>query len=122
MIKMFNFYGLKQPMWAVNFNNKHVSVLLCGHVEAVTWAWCVFQVYMACQSMLMVLVGYTPEHQTEQHNGVPSSQQELQQHFTFTEDAESIVTEVRPRFPTAVCRLVWASDKTWRQQLKHKLS
>ncbi|XP_037553916.1 solute carrier family 22 member 15 [Nematolebias whitei] len=51
------------------------------------------KVYMACQSMLIVLVGYTPEHRIEQHNGVSSSQQELQQHVTFTEDAESIVTE-----------------------------
>lgn len=59
---------------------------------------------MACQSMLIVLVGYTPEHRIEQHNEVLSSQQELQQHVTFTEDAESIVTEVsEPRVPTSVC-------------------
>ncbi|XP_013878466.1 solute carrier family 22 member 15 isoform X1 [Austrofundulus limnaeus] len=51
------------------------------------------QVYMACQSMLIVLVGYTPAYRIEQQNGVPSNQQELQQHVTFTENAESIVTE-----------------------------
>ncbi|XP_071336015.1 solute carrier family 22 member 15 isoform X2 [Trachinotus anak] len=52
------------------------------------------QVYMACQSMLIVLVGSTPEYRIEQQkSGVPSSQQELLQHVTFTEDIDSIVTE-----------------------------
>ncbi|XP_039478064.1 solute carrier family 22 member 15 [Oreochromis aureus] len=49
------------------------------------------QVYMACQSMLIVLVGFTPEYRIEQHqqqDGVPVSQ-----HVTFTENVDSIVTE-----------------------------
>ncbi|XP_035760648.1 solute carrier family 22 member 15 [Neolamprologus brichardi] len=50
------------------------------------------QVYMACQSMLIVLVGFTPEYRTEQQHqqqdGVPVSQ-----HVTFTENVDSIVTE-----------------------------
>uniref|UniRef100_A0A3P8T6Y2 Solute carrier family 22 member 15 n=1 Tax=Amphiprion percula TaxID=161767 RepID=A0A3P8T6Y2_AMPPE len=48
------------------------------------------QVYMACQSMLIVLVGSTPEYRTEQQDIVPSSQQPA---VTFTEDIDSIVTE-----------------------------
>uniref|UniRef100_A0A8C3GA92 Solute carrier family 22 member 15 n=1 Tax=Cyclopterus lumpus TaxID=8103 RepID=A0A8C3GA92_CYCLU len=51
------------------------------------------QVYMACQSMLIVLVGTTPEYHIEQQVGVPASQLELHQHVTFTEDIDSIVTE-----------------------------
>uniref|UniRef100_A0A8C3AP39 Solute carrier family 22 member 15 n=1 Tax=Cyclopterus lumpus TaxID=8103 RepID=A0A8C3AP39_CYCLU len=50
-------------------------------------------VYMACQSMLIVLVGTTPEYHIEQQVGVPASQLELHQHVTFTEDIDSIVTE-----------------------------
>lgn len=47
---------------------------------------------MACQSMLIVLVGFTPEYRIEQphQDGVPVSQ-----HVTFTENVDSIVTEVR---------------------------
>ncbi|XP_029031542.1 solute carrier family 22 member 15 isoform X2 [Betta splendens] len=44
------------------------------------------QVYMACQSMLMVLVGYTPQYRTEQQEGSALS-------ITFTEDVDSIATE-----------------------------
>ncbi|XP_047458570.1 solute carrier family 22 member 15 [Mugil cephalus] len=51
------------------------------------------QVYMACQSMLIVLVGYTPEYRVEPQDGVPSNQQEHPQRVTFTEDIDSIVTE-----------------------------
>ncbi|KAM4729972.1 solute carrier family 22 member 15 isoform 2-T2 [Anableps anableps] len=51
------------------------------------------QVYMACQSMLIVLVGYTPEYQIEKQDGGPAGHRELQQHVTFTEDVDSIVTE-----------------------------
>ncbi|XP_068597066.1 LOW QUALITY PROTEIN: solute carrier family 22 member 15, partial [Brachionichthys hirsutus] len=51
------------------------------------------QVYMACQSMLIVLVGQTPEYRLEQQDGVPLSQQELVQRVTFTEDMDTIVTE-----------------------------
>ncbi|XP_026165963.1 solute carrier family 22 member 15 isoform X1 [Mastacembelus armatus] len=51
------------------------------------------QVYMACQSMLIVLVGSTPEYQVEQQDGAAFSLQELPQHVTFTEDIDSIVTE-----------------------------
>lgn len=57
----------------------------------VTVVICVSQVYMACQSMLIVLVGSTPAYRIEQQEGVPSSQQRV----TFTEDIDSIVTEVR---------------------------
>lgn len=49
------------------------------------------QVYMACQSMLMVLVGAIPEYHIE--GGSITSQQELIQRITFTEDIDSIVTE-----------------------------
>ncbi|KAG7501338.1 solute carrier family 22 member 15 isoform X2 [Solea senegalensis] len=45
------------------------------------------QVYMACQSMLMVLVGSTPEYRVEPQDDTSS------QHVTFTEDVDSIVTE-----------------------------
>nr|XP_020462319.1 solute carrier family 22 member 15 [Monopterus albus] len=51
------------------------------------------QVYMACQSMLIVLVGSTPQFRIEQQEGAPLSQQELPQQVTFTEDIDSIVTE-----------------------------
>ncbi|XP_040035392.1 solute carrier family 22 member 15 [Gasterosteus aculeatus] len=51
------------------------------------------QVYMACQSMLIILVGSTPEYRMEPQDGVPSGQQELLQRVTFTEDIDSIVTE-----------------------------
>lgn len=54
----------------------------------------VFQVYMACQSMLIVLVGYTPEYRVEKQDSGSSGHRELQQHVIFTEDADSIVTEV----------------------------
>ncbi|KAM9726848.1 LOW QUALITY PROTEIN: solute carrier family 22 member 15 [Menidia menidia] len=47
------------------------------------------QVYMASQSMLIVLIGSTPEHRVDQPDGVPLSRQ----HVTFTEDVDSIVTE-----------------------------
>ncbi|KAK2824686.1 hypothetical protein Q5P01_021861 [Channa striata] len=52
----------------------------------------VTQVYMACQSMLIVLVGHTPEYRIEPQ-GTAFSQQELLHHVTFTEDVDSIVTE-----------------------------
>ncbi|XP_041803537.1 solute carrier family 22 member 15 [Chelmon rostratus] len=51
------------------------------------------QVYMACQSMLIVLVGSTPEYRIEQLDAAPSSQQELLQRVVFTEDLDTIVTE-----------------------------
>uniref|UniRef100_H2U423 Solute carrier family 22 member 15 n=1 Tax=Takifugu rubripes TaxID=31033 RepID=H2U423_TAKRU len=50
------------------------------------------QVYMAFQSMLIVLIGSTPEYHVEQQQ-VPSSSQELVQRVVFTEDFDSIVTE-----------------------------
>uniref|UniRef100_A0A674N9B1 Solute carrier family 22 member 15 n=1 Tax=Takifugu rubripes TaxID=31033 RepID=A0A674N9B1_TAKRU len=49
-------------------------------------------VYMAFQSMLIVLIGSTPEYHVEQQQ-VPSSSQELVQRVVFTEDFDSIVTE-----------------------------
>lgn len=50
---------------------------------------------MACQSMLIVLIGSTPQYRLEQQDGVPSGQQVLPQRVVFTEDVDSIVTEVR---------------------------
>ncbi len=73
---------------------------------------CVFQVYMACQSMLIVLVGSTPQYRIEQQDGVPPGQQELLQRVVFTEDIDSIVTEVRE--PEFICK---ASDSA-RVELK----
>lgn len=50
-----------------------------------------FQVYMACQSMLIVLVGSTPEYRVEQQDGVTSDHHNR---VVFTEDIDTIVTEV----------------------------
>ncbi|XP_028278777.1 solute carrier family 22 member 15-like [Parambassis ranga] len=51
------------------------------------------QVYMACQCMLIVLVGATPEYRIEKQDSDLSSQQEQLQHVIFTEDINTIVTE-----------------------------
>ncbi|TMS04513.1 Solute carrier family 22 member 15-like [Larimichthys crocea] len=48
------------------------------------------QVYMACQSMLIVLVGSTPEYRVEQQDGVTSDHHNR---VVFTEDIDTIVTE-----------------------------
>lgn len=48
---------------------------------------------MAFQSMLIVLIGSTPDYHVEQQQ-VLSSSQELVQKVVFTEDVDSIVTEV----------------------------
>ncbi|XP_015202246.2 solute carrier family 22 member 15 isoform X3 [Lepisosteus oculatus] len=50
------------------------------------------QVYMACQSMLIVLVGATPDYRIEKGKD-PTTQQDLVKHVIFTEDLDSIVTE-----------------------------
>ncbi|KAL4640984.1 solute carrier family 22 member 15 isoform X1 [Arapaima gigas] len=50
------------------------------------------QVYMACQSMLIVLVGAEPHYQVEKRMN-PGGGAELTEHITFTEDVSSIVTE-----------------------------
>lgn len=50
---------------------------------------------MACQSMLIVLIGSTPQYRLEQQDAVPSGQQAPPQRVVFTEDVDSIVTEVR---------------------------
>lgn len=63
-----------------------ISVFQQGGAEVI----CVFQVYMACQSMLIVLIGSTPKYQIEQQDGVSTSQR-----VVFTEDIDTIVTEVR---------------------------
>ena len=47
---------------------------------------------MACQSMLIVLIGAVPEYHFEEG---AVSQPEVIQPITFTEDVDSIVTEVR---------------------------
>ncbi|XP_075996597.1 solute carrier family 22 member 15 isoform X5 [Genypterus blacodes] len=51
------------------------------------------QVYMACQSMLIVLVGATAEFRIEQQGGGVPGQQDRLQRVVFTEDVDSIVTE-----------------------------
>lgn len=54
---------------------------------------------MACQSMLIVLVGATPEYrieQQQQQDGVPPSDHHKQ--IVFTEGIDTIVTEVGVRF------------------------
>ncbi|XP_035186177.1 solute carrier family 22 member 15-like isoform X3 [Oxyura jamaicensis] len=50
------------------------------------------QVYVACQSMLIVLVGAMPEYHIDQE-GVPASKAELAKHIHFTSNFTSIVTE-----------------------------
>ena len=62
---------------------------------SVTVVLCVFQVYMAFQSMLIVLVGSTPEYHIEQKDHATAGRQELHQQVTFSEDIDSIVTEVK---------------------------
>lgn len=55
------------------------------------------QVYMASQSMLIVLVGATPSYhiknQDDTNEAPPGSTQELRSQVIFTEDVDSIVTE-----------------------------
>ncbi|XP_023818925.1 solute carrier family 22 member 15 isoform X2 [Oryzias latipes] len=51
------------------------------------------QLYMACQSMLIVLIGSTPQYQIQSKDSAQPSQQVQLQHPTFTEDVDSIVTE-----------------------------
>lgn len=63
----------------------------------------VFQVYMAFQSMLIVLIGSTPEYHIEQRHAAPSSQQEPVQNVVFTENVDSIVTEVSSRDSAPFC-------------------
>lgn len=48
---------------------------------------------MACQSMLIILVGAVPEYQIEPVTG--SSGDDITQSVKFTEDVNSIVTEVK---------------------------
>lgn len=50
------------------------------------------QIYMACQSMLIVLVGAEPEYRIDKEE-TWSSPEDLIKHVTFTEDLHSIVTE-----------------------------
>ncbi|XP_020772676.2 solute carrier family 22 member 15 [Boleophthalmus pectinirostris] len=51
------------------------------------------QVYMACQSMLIVLVGTTPPYQLRQTDGTSPGPAENSPQIIFTEDVDSIVTE-----------------------------
>ncbi|KAM3605935.1 uncharacterized protein V6R79_007637 [Siganus canaliculatus] len=54
----------------------------------------VTQLYMACQSMLIVLVGFSPEYRLEQQDAAPSIPEERpHQRVVFTEDVDTIVTE-----------------------------
>ncbi|NWH72478.1 S22FL protein, partial [Piaya cayana] len=50
------------------------------------------KVYVACQSMLIVLVGAVPEYHIDQE-GVPASRAELAKHIHFADNFTSIVTE-----------------------------
>ncbi|XP_028845365.1 solute carrier family 22 member 15 [Denticeps clupeoides] len=49
------------------------------------------QVYMACQSMLIILIGEVPKFTEEKLS--EAADEELTSHVTFTEDVSSIVTE-----------------------------
>lgn len=49
---------------------------------------------MACQSMLIVLVGTTPAYHIKQQDAASPSQQQPAPEVIFTEDVDSIVTEV----------------------------
>uniref|UniRef100_A0A673HB85 Solute carrier family 22 member 15-like n=1 Tax=Sinocyclocheilus rhinocerous TaxID=307959 RepID=A0A673HB85_9TELE len=49
------------------------------------------QIYMACQSMLIILVGAVPEYHIEPVTGSPDD--DITQSVKFTEDVSSIVTE-----------------------------
>lgn len=61
---------------------------------------------MAFQSMLIVLIGSTPDYRVEQQQQlVPSSSQELVQKVVFTEDVDSIVTEVSCQDSARSCLL-----------------
>lgn len=51
-----------------------------------------FKVYVACQSMLIVLVGAVPEYHIDQE-GIPVSRAELPKHIHFADNFTSIVTE-----------------------------
>ncbi|NXW30399.1 S22FL protein, partial [Phaetusa simplex] len=50
------------------------------------------KVYVACQSMLIVLVGAVPEYHIDQE-GIPVSRAELAKHIHFADNFTSIVTE-----------------------------
>ncbi|XP_041124978.1 solute carrier family 22 member 15 isoform X2 [Polyodon spathula] len=50
------------------------------------------KIYMACQSMLIVLVGAEPEYRVDKEE-TPSSPEDLIKHVIFKEDLDSIVTE-----------------------------
>nr|XP_009668675.1 PREDICTED: solute carrier family 22 member 15-like isoform X1 [Struthio camelus australis]XP_009668676.1 PREDICTED: solute carrier family 22 member 15-like isoform X1 [Struthio camelus australis]XP_009668677.1 PREDICTED: solute carrier family 22 member 15-like isoform X1 [Struthio camelus australis] len=51
-----------------------------------------FKVYVACQSMLIVLVGAAPEYRIDQEE-IPFSRAELAKHIHFADNFTSIVTE-----------------------------
>lgn len=64
-------------MWGLFKTDNHVSS---------------FKVYVACQSMLIVLVGAVPQYHINQEE-IPASRDELAKHIQFTDNFTSIVTE-----------------------------
>ncbi|XP_035389024.1 solute carrier family 22 member 15 isoform X2 [Electrophorus electricus] len=61
------------------------------HQKVMVTVLTLLQIYMACQSMLIVLVGAVPEYHTEPVTD--SSGGDVTQSVTFTDDVNSIVTE-----------------------------
>ncbi|XP_035388383.1 solute carrier family 22 member 15-like isoform X2 [Electrophorus electricus] len=61
------------------------------HQKVIDTVLILLQIYMACQSMLIVLVGAVPEYHTEPVTD--SSGGDVTQSVTFTDDVNSIVTE-----------------------------
>ncbi|XP_035388529.1 solute carrier family 22 member 15-like isoform X3 [Electrophorus electricus] len=61
------------------------------HQKVMVTVLTLLQIYMACQSMLIVLVGAVPEYHTEPVTD--SSGGDVTQSVTFTDDVSSIVTE-----------------------------
>ncbi|XP_038678265.1 solute carrier family 22 member 15 isoform X2 [Scyliorhinus canicula] len=72
------------------------ALLLVGefgrYQKQLTLTFVLLQIYVACQSVLIVLVGAQPEYRINTLE-VPSTHEELVKHVVFEEDITSIVTE-----------------------------